>query len=279
MVTHPYDELLVFMSTNVKDQLDLGAEVTVTIGDEQESYTFDKTQICCIPRGVPHKVTVNKVDHAFLHYVIALSDEYFGEITPVSALNAPVAGSAKYADCCKVFKWYVDPVTGLRIMDKYGNPEEYKGVVKSNLDQFGVSHPRNKGDKGPGNAENIVWMFGEILKGFEVNTLFGHYTDPGIWHRAGESHSHPAEEIILYLGLDADDPMNIGAECETFLGEEGEVYVCSQPTLYYFPRGFAHLPQITRWVDRPFGFMVVEMEKTHDSPWKDRDGTRGEYED
>lgn len=280
MIVHPYDTVLVFMSTNVSDMLDLGGEVSIEIGEERELYTFDKTQIICIPRGVPYgPVTVNSVRRTFIHYAIELSPEYSAELIPVSELKEPVPGSRRYADCVQVFKWYVDPVTGLRIIDKYGNPEEYKGVVKSNLDEFGVSHPRNKGDKGPGNAENIVWMFGELLHGFELNTLFGHYTDPGIWHRAGESHSHPTAEIICYVGLDADDPFNIGAEIETALGEEDERYACSKPTAYVFPRGFAHLPQITRWVDRPFGFLVIDLDKTHDSPWKNRDGSKSEYEE
>jgi hypothetical protein len=279
MVTHPYDEILVFASTNVKDMLDLGAEVTVEIGSERESYTFDQTQIVCIPKGTPHgPVKVKNVKRPFLHYAFALDPAYSAAQIPPSALGEPVKGSRKYQDYCHVFKWYVDPATGLRLMDKYGNPEETKTIMKSNLDSRGVSHPRNRGDKGPGNAENIIWMFGSLLQGFELNTLLGHYTDPGIWHKAGESHSHPTEEILVYISLDADDPFNLGAECETALGEEDERYVCSKPTAYVMPKGFSHLPQMTRWVDRPFGFMVFDLDSTHDSPWKNRDGTKNEYE-
>ncbi len=280
MIVHPYDEVLVFASTDVKDMLDLGAEVSIEIGEERETYTFDQTQIVCIPKGTPHgPVRVNNVKRPFVHYVFSLDSAYSAQQISSSDLGSPVAGSAKYSDFCRVYKWYVDPATGLRIMDKYGNPEETQTVVKSNLDARGVSHPRNRGDKGPGNAENIIWMFGELLQGFELNTLFGHYTDPGIWHKAGESHSHPTEEVLVYISLDADDPFNLGAECETALGEEDERYVCSAPTAYVMPKGFSHLPQTTRWVDRPFGFMVFDLDCTHDSPWKNRDGSKTEYED
>ncbi len=279
MIVHPYDEVLVFASTNVKDMLDLGADVTVEIGDERESYTFNETQVVCIPRGTPHgPVKVSNVRHSFLHYVITLDPVYSAAVIPTSALKAPVLGSDKYKEYARVFKWIVDPVTGLRIQDQYANPEEGLAVQKSNLDARGVSHPRNKGDKGPGNAENIIWLFGSAMQGFELNTLWGHYTDPGIWHRAGESHSHPAEEVLVYIGLDADDPLNLGACCETALGEEDERYVCTQPTAYVQPKGFSHLPQITRWVDRPFGFLVIDLDCTHDSPWKNRDGTKTLYE-
>ncbi|SHI03587.1 hypothetical protein SAMN02745823_02059 [Sporobacter termitidis DSM 10068] len=279
MLIHPYDEVLVFASANVKDMLDLGADVSIEIGEERETYTFSETQVVCIPRGTPHgPVKVSNVRKPFLHYVISLDPVYAAEQIPADALKAPVLGSQKYKDYCRVFKWVVDPVTGLRIQDKYANPEESLAVQKSNLDARGVSHPRNKGDKGPGNAENIVWLFGSEMLGFELNTLWGHYTDPGIWHRAGESHSHPTEEVLVYIGLDAEDPLNLGACCETALGEEDERYVCTTPTAYVQPKGFSHLPQITRWVDRPFGFLVIDLDSTHDSPWKDRNGSKTLYE-
>lgn len=280
MLVHPYDEVLVFASTNVKDMLDLGAEVSVEIGEERETYTFNETQVVCIPRGTPHgPVKVKNVRRPFLHYTITLNPVYSAEEIPVFALKSPVPDSQKYKDYCRVFKWVVDPVTGLRIQDKFDNVDEVNlGIQKSNLDARGVSHPRNRGDKGPGNAENIVWLFGSEMLGFELNTLWGHYTDPGIWHRAGESHSHPTEEILVYIGLDADDPDNLGACCETAMGEEDERYACTKPTAYVQPKGFSHLPQTTRWVDRPFGFLVIDLDCTHDSPWKDRDGSKTLYE-
>ncbi len=302
MVTHPYDELLVFVSTNVKAEHDLGAEVSITLGEEQEVYTFHRSTIVCIPRGLPHgPAVVKSMDHAFVHECIGLSPEYIGEYIKQEDLPEPVPGN-KYAHLVKDFRWYVDPVTGERIQDKYSDPawwegrdesdpgygqiarwykdvEEYRYINRTNLDCYGVSHPRNRGDKGPGNAENIIWMFGGQLEGFNVNTLFGHYTNPGIYHKAGESHSHPAEEIIVYVSLDADDPWHLGAECETALGEEDERYVTEVPVAYHFPRGFAHLPQWCRWIDRPYGFMIVELEDIHDSPWKVRDGSKSQYED
>ncbi len=259
MVTHPYDELLAFISTNVKDMQNLGAEVSITIGEEQEVYTFYHSQIICIPRGVPHgPVKVSKVDKGFIHEVISLDDEYCAEYTPAPELGAPVLGN-KYAHCVMPFRWWVDPVTGMRIQDKYSDPafwenrdtsdpgfgqiarwykdvNEYREITNRNLDCYGISHPRDRGDKGPGNAENLVWMFGGQLNNFTVNTLFAHCTHPGVFHKAGESHSHPNEEIIVYLSLDPDDPLNLGAAAETALGEEDERYVTEVPTAFVFPK-------------------------------------------
>ncbi|NLA86206.1 MAG: hypothetical protein GX847_02770 [Clostridiales bacterium] len=278
MLVSPYDQVLVFAGTQVKDMLDLGAEVSVEIGEEREVYTFNQTQVVCIPRGVPHgPVRVSNVKHSFLHYTIALATEY--SAVPFSQTLPQNVSGRKYKDCVRVFKWGVDPATGLRIRDQFGNPEDNLEIQKSNLDELGVSHPRKTGDKDPRNAENIIWPYGGEMMRFELNTLWGHYTDPGIWHRAGESHSHPTEEVLIYIGLDADDPFNLGAECETALGEEDERYACNVPTAYVMPKGFSHLPQTTRWVDRPFGFLVIDLDKTHDSPWKDRDGQPTMYED
>jgi hypothetical protein len=33
------------------------------------------------------------------------------------------------------------------------------------------------------------------------------------------------------------------------------------------PAGFPHLPLITRWVDKPYGFFVICLSGEHASPW------------
>jgi hypothetical protein len=131
---------------------------------------------------------------------------------------------------------------------------------------------------GPSNADNLIWLYGDDLMNFELNFLWGHYSKPGIWHRGGESHSHPQEEILVMVGLDADAPHEIGASIEMAMGEEDERYACTEPTVYIMPRGFSHLPQITRWSTGPYGFIVMNIDGTHDSPWKERDGSKTEYE-
>ena len=301
MVTHSYDEVMVFASLNLNAMQDLGAEVSITIGEEQEVYTFNHSTVVCIPRGVPHgPATVKSMDHAFLQYTVALAPAYDGEIVPADKFGAPIPGN-KYADCVSPFRWWVDPVTGMRIQDKYSDPStwenrdendpgfgqiarwyknvnEYREITNGSLDCYGVSHPSNRGDKGPGNARNLVWMFGKQLHGFSLNTAFGHYDTPGIYHKAGESHSHTTEEIVVFLSLDAEAPGYIGACCEIALGEEDERYTTEVPCAYYFPKGFTHLPQVTHWIERPYGFMVIELDADNESPWKVRDGSLNMYE-
>jgi hypothetical protein len=149
------------------------------------------------------------------------------------------------------------------------------------LDERGISHPQERvgpGKMGPGNADSLVWLYGDDLMNFNLNFLWGHYSHPGVWHRGGESHSHPEEEILVHVGLDADTPHEIGACIEIAMGEEDERYACTEPTVYIQPKGFSHLPQTTRWVDKPYGFIVMNLDGTHDSPWKARDGSKTQYE-
>ncbi len=301
MVVHPYDEIMVFVSTNLDAMQDLGAEVTITIGEEQEQYSFNHSTVVCIPKGVPHgPATVTSLDKAFVQYTVGLDTAYAGEMIAPGQLGEPVPGK-KYADLVKPFRWWVDPVTGMRIQDKYSDPAwwenhdendpgygqiarwykdaaEYKAISDGNLDCFGVSHPSNRGDKGPGNAKNLIWMFGKQLNGFNLNTAFGHFTSPGILHKAGESHSHVNEEILVFLSLDPDDPLYLGARCEIALGEEDERYAVEVPTAFMIPRGLTHLPQTCLWLDRPYVFMVIELDAEHESPWKVRDGSLNKYE-
>jgi hypothetical protein len=63
--------------------------------------------------------------------------------------------------------------------------------------------------------------------------------------------------------------MNIGAEIETAMGdEEDERYYANVPTVWICPKNFSHLPSITRWVDRPYAFIVINLNGSHESPWQ-----------
>lgn len=273
MLVHPYDEVLVFASTDTADILNLGADVSMEIGEEREVIAFNQAWVVCIPKGTPHgPVKVTNVRRPFAHFVLTLDPVYSAAEIPVSALKPPVPGE-KYKDYSHIFS--------NRQVDKAkandGSGMGYSFV----LDERGISHPQERvgpGRMGPGNADSLIWLYGDDLMGFELNFLWGHYSHPGVWHRGGESHSHPEEEILICVGLDADTPHEMGACMEMAMGEEDERYACTEPTVYIQPRGFSHLPQTTRWVDKPFGFIVMNIDGTHDSPWKVRDGSKTEYE-
>jgi len=268
MISHPYNEVLCFASTDHDDILDLGAEVSITLGAEREEYTFTESTFVCIPAGLLHgPVQVKNVSRPFVHYTIGLSPRYQDFRTPQSALPAPVPGSRKYAELVRFFVGTIDPTTGKKLVYD----------PNSSVDARGVRHPtknQHRGFTGPGNADNLLWIYGPDCMNFELNFLYSQCTGCGIWHRGGTSHAHPEEEILIVCGQNANDPFEVGAELEIAMGEEDERYAVNVPSVFIMPRGFSHLPEITRWCDKPFAFMVVGIESMHGTPWRDEQGKK-----
>jgi len=129
-----------------------------------------------------------------------------------------------------------------------------------------VMHPAERG-VGPGNGDQIVWLYGRDLEGMQVNFTWGLYSQCGKWHRGGEAHTHPEAEILCFVGLDPNDINYLGAELELGMGPDYERHIFNKPTVAICPQAFPHLPLITRWVDKPYGFMVICLSGEHESPW------------
>ena len=215
MVVHPYDEVLWFGSLNRDDMLDLGAEVSIEIGEERELYTFDQTYAVALPKGTPHgPVKVKNVKRPFVHFFTTLDPVYSAQVIPASELKPPVPNSNKYDGYARLFAANIDPETGLLkggirgIFNKDGEEmpakveevEDKTGMGYNRLvDSRGVIHSRNAGGMGPGNSDNIVWLFGEDLQNIEINVLWGHYSQPGVWHRMGDGHTHVQEEMLIVV--------------------------------------------------------------------------------
>lgn len=254
-VIHPYDECLVFEGTDTSNIMSLGAEVSVVLGEEQEEHVFTEPSVVLVPKGLPHgPVTVKNIDRTIVHYSIGLGPDYLDEaMTPV----APRTTGMKYGHLIKkmITAVEIDP-------DDTGSGMGYESVVGRD----GVMRPADRGI-GPGNGDQIVWLYGKDLEGFEINFTWGFYSRCGKWHRGGEAHTHPEEEILCFVGLDPDRLDYLGAELELGMGKDYERHIFNTPTVGICPAGFPHLPLITRWVDKPYGFFVICLSGEHASPW------------
>ena len=51
---HPYPELLGWFSTNKKNEHELGATITIYMGEEMEQHSFTKPTVLWVPANVPH---------------------------------------------------------------------------------------------------------------------------------------------------------------------------------------------------------------------------------
>lgn len=254
IVVHPYDECLVIAGTYLEDILKLGAEVAIRLGEEGEEYVIRHPSVILVPKGTPHgPIEVRMLERPIAHYTIGLAPKYSAELIQTKTMVQPPTG--KYLR-------YIKPLRTTVPRDGQGSGMGYEQVV----DERGVMRPAERG-VGPGNADQLVWLFGKDLEGFEVNFTWGFYSRCGKWHRGGEVHVHPEEEILVFVGLYPDNLNYLGAELELAMGKEKERYVFNTPTVAICPRGFPHLPLITRWVDKPYAFFVICLSGEHESPW------------
>jgi hypothetical protein len=85
---HEVDEVIVFMASNgsgkLGEEVDLGGEVELGMGDEGEVHKITKTTAVYIPAGVTHcPLTVKKVDkkHPFYFLAFLMQPDYKSNIT------------------------------------------------------------------------------------------------------------------------------------------------------------------------------------------------------
>jgi len=247
-IIHPYDEVLVFAGIDTQDITKLGGEISIEIGESPEEYVFNEPTVVVIPRGTPHgPVVARKLEMPVMHYLVGLAPEYKAALVPKKEKSA----ERKYAHLVKKFKSTPLPIYAQRpgFMDERGVLYATKFV-------------------GPGNADQLVWIYGVDL-GLPLNISWGFYSQCGIWHKmpGGGAHVHPVDEVLILVGLDPNNLYYLGAQVEFDLGEEAERYIINVPTAVVAPKGLVHCPEITWWVDRPYGFIVLCLHEEHETHW------------
>lgn len=252
---HPYPEVQFYVGLDTANVNYLGAEVEVCLGKEQETYSFAEPTVVVIPAGMPHGPVATKRIY---------SPKGFGFYTAI--LNAdskpqwlndsrPAPSRGKYAKLVKPLK---DAIVTQR-----GKP---------NLDRFKSkkSAPAPEGFKlGPGNADHLAWFYGSELENLDVNMDWGFFSQPGLWHRGVSAHTHPADEVLVFAGVNPADMNYLGAEVEIDLGKEHERHLITEPCAVVVPAGTPHCPIITRWVDKPFAFFSINLSGKPESTYVD----------
>lgn len=250
-LVHPYDELLVFAGIDPSDVTKMDAEISVEIGEHPEEYTFNEPTIVVVPKGTPHgPIRVKRLGQPVMHYLVGLGPEY--KATTVTKKEK--SKEKNYAHLIKKFRSSVRTLSMYRAMPGF-------------VDERGVMYPTKF--VGPGNADQLVWIYGEDLEGLEVNVSWGFYTQCGIWHKmpGGGAHVHPVDEALIFVGLDPNNLYYLGAQIEFDLGEEAEREMINVPAAVVAPKGLVHCPEITWSVDRPYGFIVFCLGTEHETHW------------
>ncbi len=76
-------------------------------------------------------------------------------------------------------------------------------------------------------------------------------------------HTHQYPEILMHIGMNPDDPMDLGAEIEFYMGKEMEKHVFTQSTMVFIPAGMIHGPWVVKRSDRPWIMIEINQGPLH----------------
>jgi hypothetical protein len=252
---HPYPEVQYFVGLDTANVNYLGAEVEVCLGEEQETYTFAEPTAVIIPAGVPHGPNNTKRIYSPKGYGCVTAMLTAGSKPQWLNDSHPAPSKGKYAHLLKPFKPHIVTERGKL------NPNRFTGKAPA--------APPSGFKLGPGNADHLAWFFGDELEGLNINMDWGFFSKPGLWHRGVGAHTHPVDEVLVFVGVDPADMNYLGAEIEIDLGKEHERYIINKPSVVVVPAGMPHCPIVTRWVDKPFGFFSINLAGKSESTYID----------
>jgi len=113
-----------------------------------------------------------------------------------------------------------------------------------------------KNDK-PGFFRQVAAVNGKEF-GIDFNVEYGTYIAPGnMGMEPPRPHTHDYNQVMLFLGCDAADMGELGAQVELNLGDEGETYMITTSSAIAVPSGLAHYPANIVRMDRRFVYMEV----------------------
>jgi hypothetical protein len=123
----------------------------------------------------------------------------------------------------------------------------------------------------------IAFIDGKTFKGCNNYAIFwigdkpygayGHKSWGQIFHGP---HTHKYPELLIHLGTDPNNPMDLGAEIEMCMGEEMEKYTFNKSMVIYIPANFVHAPWRILKVTRPF--IMIEINQSTSDTEKSRQG-------
>ena len=76
-------------------------------------------------------------------------------------------------------------------------------------------------------------------------------------------HIHSEAELLIHIGTDPDNPEDLGAEVELYVGPEQERHVITESTVVFLPPNFIHGPWNPLRTTRPWIFIEVNQGLAH----------------
>lgn len=116
--------------------------------------------------------------------------------------------------------------------------------------------PPNLGGVVKGKGGRVLYMDSEIVPGATYMECVWVMPRPAGTAPAApgrrvstETHTHDYDEVIAFIGTDTNNPYDLGAEVELYLGDER--HIITKTSLVFIPAGLKHCPLIFLRVDRP----------------------------
>lgn len=82
-------------------------------------------------------------------------------------------------------------------------------------------------------------------------------------HIGHPPHIHRDPELLFHIGTDPNNPQDLGAEIELYLGVEMEKHVLTKSCVIYIPPNFVHSPWKPLRTTRPWIFIEVNQGPRH----------------
>ncbi len=113
----------------------------------------------------------------------------------------------------------------------------------------------------------IARMEDSVVKGsyfYLVHWMLPNSKSPFNFPMSGHPpHIHKYPELLFHIGTDPDNPTDLGAEVEMYMGRELERHVFNRSTVIYIPPGMIHSPWRPITTTRPWIFIEVNQGPDH----------------
>jgi hypothetical protein len=112
--------------------------------------------------------------------------------------------------------------------------------------------PPNLGGVSKGKGGRVLYMDSKIVPGafyMECVWVLPRSVSEARKQVGTQPHTHDYDEVIGFFGTDLNNPYDLGAEVELWLGDEK--HIINKTSLVFIPAGLKHCPLTFLRVDRP----------------------------
>jgi hypothetical protein len=218
---HDFAEVMGFVGSNREDPHDLGGEITIGLGEDQEVLT--KSCLIFIPAGIKHgPIRINVIRTPIFHVIIALASQY-------SRKPANTTTSKTKNPMLQPYTIITETKAKFSVAASGGNEPP--------------PPPRDPSLK----SARILHLEDDMAKGsFYVDFVWIYEGNGGA---PAPEHVHDWVELIAMVGADPQYPHDLGGAMSIVLGDE--THVMTKSSLVCIPQGLKHCPWKFMGIKKP----------------------------